>query len=72
MRRSSKHVEHVSTWRWALVLLVGLSLGLLSFLLNLAASSLAMLRFKLTTTLIQKSGEAAGNDGHSASFKCHD
>ena len=69
MRQSSKHVEHVSTWRWVLVLLVGLSLGLLSFLLNLAASSLTMLRFKLTTTLIQESGEPAENGGHSAPFQ---
>ena len=60
VRRSSRHVEHVGAWRWALVLLVGLTLGVLSLLINLAASSLTMLRFRLTTTLIQKTGKAAG------------
>lgn len=57
VRRSEKHMESVQIWRWVLVLSVGLAMGLISFALNQAASALTLLRFRLTDTLIQRTGE---------------
>ncbi|KAK9820864.1 hypothetical protein WJX81_006444, partial [Elliptochloris bilobata] len=59
MRRGERHIGRAGTWRWVLVLLTGLTMGLLSFALNLAASSLTLLRFRLATTLIQETGTLA-------------
>ncbi len=60
LRRGRGHIAVVQAWRLALVLLIGLSMGVLSFLLNLAASALTLLRFNLATALISSTGARPG------------
>ena len=60
LRRSRGHIAVVQAWRLALVLLIGLAMGVLSFLLNLAASALTLLRFNLATSLISSTGARPG------------
>jgi len=55
-RRGGSRIASVQTWRLLLVLLIGLAMGALSLLVNLAASALTLLRFRLADTLIQATG----------------
>ncbi len=55
-RRGGSRIASVQTWRLLLVLLIGLTMGALSLLVNLAASALTLLRFRLADTLIQATG----------------
>lgn len=53
--RSRTRLEHLchTAIKWAFVLLLGLSMGLLAFLINTAVENIGGLKFQLATGLIQ-------------------